>query len=809
MPGCSGCPLRQKYPDNPFVPVKEGTGLHLVIAEAPGELESVELEPLVGGSGRRFDALCRAASLHRPELTLTNTIQCRPPQNVYPTDSAARSYCSEGEAAAATDQCYSNYLKPLLHSRPWERLTLLGDKALHRLTGRSGIGANRGSVLPIPDCDNRLIGIATYHPSYVARDQTQTKVVISDLSKTLLIGPEYYNTRPSIEDVREFTATEFAFDIENDPKPPHTVRMVGLSAERFRAICVPFGGAYISELRRIFGAAKVVIGQNSLQHDEPILALNGVHISPDATHYDIMLMQHLLMPDQPHDLEFIASLFVAKQNWKHLHRDDEPTYNCRDTDVTYQIWLQLLPMLRKEGLLDLYTNIQIPLARICHLMSEAGVKVDPNRLKDVRERLQAELRGLESELPVELRSKEVPVNKRAKAPPGTVSEKTGKPLKFIKVVAFETEVPWRSVEVLKDYLYGKLGLPIQLHVKTKEPTVDKGALDKLYRKTKNPTLATLRRLKKAGTLLSSFASEALTRVEFRNTNFNVHGTASGRLSSSEPNLQNQPESARYLYVPRYKDWEFLEADYSGIENQLTALFAGDDERLAKFISNPTYSEHKHAVEVFFGIPYDDVEKDNDKDAPYGKAKRIVHGANYGLGARKLALMYDMDERECRDLIAKWKAAIPKTTLWQEETAKVAEQTGVLSTVFGRKRWFYTDSVYTESLSFLPQSSAADVIFRAMVSLYFERIGVGRERARLAVPLLYPLPKPALLTLQVHDSLLFEYPRVMREQVAVAVHKAMTQPFPQLGGFSLPIAMKVGGDSWGELEPYVIPPELLA
>lgn len=794
--------MRQKFPDETFVGPKLGTGLRLVVAEAPGQEESIVGEPLVGGSGRRFDALCRAAGVKRDELTLTNTINCRPPGNVYPTDAAARRYITASEAEAAVAHCFRAHLTPLLESRPWQRLDLLGDKALRVLANKTGILNWRGYVVPIPSLGNRLIGMPTCHPSYVARDQVMSKVVVSDLAKGLICAPERYNLYPSLDDVRAFDSKTVSFDIENDPDTLK-ISVVGLCGEAHTALCVPFQGAYIPEIRRILANATAVIGQNSLQHDEPILKDNGCPINPDAEHWDVMLMQHLLMPDLEHNLNFIGSIFVQKERWKHLHGENEEVYNCRDADATYQIWLQLLPMLRKEGLLALYKNVQVPLARICHVMSETGIKVDPNRLAQVRTRLLAELAQLEAELPVRLQTQFETVNKRSLAPPGTLSAKTGKPVKYVSHPIQVPVIPWRSPDFLKKYLYVTLGLPPQLHAQTKEITVDKGALDKLYRKTKLPELATLRKLKKVSTLLSSFATEGLAAQGFQHTHFNVHGTASGRLSSSDPNLQNQPESARFLYVPRHPGWEFLEVDYSGIENQLTALFADDTERLQHFLSDPNYSEHKHAVEIFFGIPYADVDKDNDKDAPYGKAKRIVHGCNYGLGARKLAMMYDMDERECKDLIAKWKNAIPKTTEWQNATAKLAEQTGVLRTVFGRQRWFWTDSVYTESLSFLPQSSAADVIFKVMVSLYHDRIGLALDAARRVIPIVRALPRPALMVLQVHDSLLFELPREMRDEVACVVKDVMTQSIPELGGFSIPIGMKVGSGSWGELEPYEV------
>lgn len=793
--------MASKFPNNAFVPLKSGTGLRLVVAEAPGEDESVQLEPLVGGSGRRFDALCRAAGVSRHELTLCNTISCRPPQNVYPSDSDARAYISQSEAKAAIAQCYRNHLEPVLKSRPWKRIDILGDKALQALSGLSPITRYRGTCVPIRSLDDKLIGMPTLHPAYVARDQDFSKVVINDLAKSLVQAPEDYNLYPDLAAVERLIGHDtFSFDIENDPRTLE-IRMVGITVAPYSSVCVPFRGAYIPLLKQLFREARNVIGQNSLQHDEWILKLHDVRINEDATHYDIMLMQHLLMPNLPHDLGFIASIFVNKPAWKHQHHDNEELYNCRDTDVTFQIWQQLLPLLKKEKLLNLYLNVQVPLARICLLMKQTGIKVDPARIAAVREKLTAEMVKLEVSLPLELRTHEEEYNKREPAPKGTLSEKTGKPLKFITVKAYRPVVPWRSNDVLSAYLYDKLGLPKQLHAKSGEVTVDKSALDKLYRRTKRPELATLRAIKKLSTLLSGFATEELSKVAFQYPHFNVHGTASGRLSSSDPNLQNIPESARFLYVPRHPDWEFLEVDYSGIENRITAYLAGDTPRLAKFETIPGYSEHKFAVEVFFGIPYDEVEKDNDKEAPYGKAKRIVHGVNYGMGARKIANLYDLDEKEVKVLIAKWKSAIDATTQWQLRTAEQAKQTGYLTTPFNRKRWFYTDSYYTESLSFIPQSTAADVIFRSMIGLMYERIGLSREQAQLVCPVVEPLPKPALLVLQVHDSNLFEYPREMRDEVCRIVRKVFTQPWPELGGFSIPIGMVVGASSWGELEPY--------
>jgi uracil-DNA glycosylase family 4 len=146
--------MQKLYPGNTFVvpklPVPGKDLVRLVVGEAPGETEAERGEPLVGGSGKVFDRLCAAAGISRDALTITNCIQCRPPGNVFPTDAAARSYISKAEGEAAVKQCIRNHVLPLLESRMWQRVDILGDKAL-RLLGQKqeGIFKWRGSPIEI------------------------------------------------------------------------------------------------------------------------------------------------------------------------------------------------------------------------------------------------------------------------------------------------------------------------------------------------------------------------------------------------------------------------------------------------------------------------------------------------------------------------------------------------------------------------------------------------------------------------------------------------------------------------------------
>lgn len=149
MEGCAGCKMRELFPDNTFVEVEHGTGNRLVIAEAPGSEEQQRGRPLVGGSGKLFDALCRQAGIHRSELSVLNSINCRPPNNIHPLSSEARSYISKSDAEAAVSQCFRRYVKPVIQGREWERIILLGERALSVITGLTGISRWRGSIIEI------------------------------------------------------------------------------------------------------------------------------------------------------------------------------------------------------------------------------------------------------------------------------------------------------------------------------------------------------------------------------------------------------------------------------------------------------------------------------------------------------------------------------------------------------------------------------------------------------------------------------------------------------------------------------------
>lgn len=154
-----GVEVHHKGSEQNVVQPQIGGSLRLALAEAPGKEESIACQPLVGGSGRVMNMLWAKAGIKRESLTILNTINCRPPNNLYPTDPAARRYISEQDAKEAVRHCYREHVRPVLLSRPWIRLDIIGAKALELLTGLKSVMQWRGSPIEIDteEIDKRIL----------------------------------------------------------------------------------------------------------------------------------------------------------------------------------------------------------------------------------------------------------------------------------------------------------------------------------------------------------------------------------------------------------------------------------------------------------------------------------------------------------------------------------------------------------------------------------------------------------------------------------------------------------------------------
>lgn len=453
---CSACPI-SKFTEG-YVPLQRGSGTELWVGEAAGEEEARTGKPFVGGTGSWLNSMLRSARISRNSISIVNTIGCHPPGNIYP-GSDKWIWTDRATAREAVRYCRANHLEPALVQIQPTRVVALGDEALYSLTGRAGITLWRGSPLPLrgrgPE-GPRVV--PTLHPSYLMRQAGMFSVAVRDLRRTLDIPPEEYDLYPSIDTVRSFRSTVFAFDFEWDEW--NNITMCGLTDRSYVAIVVPFVGDFILELKRIFEDAEVIIGHNIVDADTSYFERLGWNVT--AKLHDTMLAQHLIQPDYRHGLAFVASVFTNKVFWKGKGEEAEdesgnilPTgaqwrtwdspdaiprefggyggcasadeawrlYNARDTDASYQAEDGIFRTLRQYGQESVYWNVSVPGAYICRDLNNTGMRIDHTRLDAIRTQLETDIARTEVTLPEGLAPYDEPITRTVPAPEGLYKSK--------------------------------------------------------------------------------------------------------------------------------------------------------------------------------------------------------------------------------------------------------------------------------------------------------------------------------------------------------------------------------------------------
>ncbi len=530
-------------------------------------------------------------------------------------------------------------------------------------------------------------------------------------------------------------------------------------------------------------------------------------------------------------------------------------YNARDTDGSFQINQHLDLLLEKWDLTNVYWNVSLPINYICRDINEHGIAINSSKAKEIRQELGDEIDELERTLPEGLAAQIIPITRSIPAPTGTYKPRGkkckgnkkdgtshepieltfqiyGQPIecpqchilveapkltkiKKIKVPSSKKIQPWNSSQKVMAYAKN-LGLKVYINRKRGTAAADVNAR-KGWGRT-HPEFRIIDRLKDLGTERNNFAKQELGNVDRLFPLLQPWGTSEGRFSSKgkregiDPNIQNQPDSIRKIYIPDKPNWSFIELDYASGENFLTAHLAKDYSRLER-LRTPGYSEHLDLARQIFSCPDLTKSKDDIREfwgqtlsgyLCYDIGKHANHGRNYGMTHVKLREYMEMSgifftEKQCKDIMAACKAMCPETARWQDETIERAKKDGFLRNVFGRIRWFSSRDVATKSLAFLPASTLADIIIRAMIGHYPTHF--PNEVAALGLTAIQEFEPSWAITTQIHDSLLMQGPDEGWQRQIQKSQTVMTQPWKELDGFSLGVGLKYGGPgiSWGEMK----------
>lgn len=569
----------------------------------------------------------------------------------------------------------------------------------------------------------------------------------------------------------------FSLDTETTSIEALDAKLVGLSfsTEDFRAWYVPVSretekAKKILEIfRPVYENPKILkVGQN-LKYDLTVLANYGIHLSGPL--FDTMLAHYLIQPELRHNMDYLAEIYL---NYKTIHIEEligpkgrgqknmgdlEPKdiykYACEDADVTLRLMKPLAEELRKNSLEEVFQNIEMPLMPVLARMERNGVVLDTETLKEVENDFTARLQTLEKDI-YELAGHEFTINSPRQVGEVLFGElKLSEKVKKTKSGQYST-----SEEVLRD-----------LH--SKHPIVQK--------------ILDYRGLKK---LLSTYV-EALPKLinpatGHIHTSFNQAVTATGRLSSSNPNLQNIPvrgedgREIRKAFIPEAGEI-FFSADYSQIELRIMAHLSGDEHMIEAF--NAGHDVHAATAARIFHKDIKDISKDERR-----KAKTANFGIIYGISAFGLAERMDVSRTEAKELIDSYFEMYPKIKEYIAKAVDTAREKGYIETEFGRRRYLpdinSRNAVvrgYAErnAVNAPIQGTAADIIKIAMIRVQ-QRLDAEGCKARMM--------------LQVHDELNFSVPTNEFDKVKRIVIEEMQGAYKM----SVPLEADCGeGKNWLE------------
>ncbi len=571
---------------------------------------------------------------------------------------------------------------------------------------------------------------------------------------------------------------EFAFDIETDNLDPLEADPVGISIA-----LTSEGGYYIpisSDQDSLFFKSPQLdrlkplledpslgkIGQN-LKYDALVLKKAGIELS--GITFDSMLASYLLKPGKrQHNLKEISRTYLGREkaefadlfgedeelDFRNLPLEKAAPYAVSDSAIIWKLKEILEEKLNERNQTDLFQEIELPLIPVLRDMEFHGIKLDEEKLGEGKESLQERLNALGLE---------------------------------IDDLAGESLNP-NSPKQVRKVLFEKLELPVIERTKT-GPSTNAKVLEELSEKHPLPEkIIEYRELSKLlNTYVETLPEEINPRTGRIHTSFNQTATATGRLSSSDPNLQNVPKGSqlgselrRAFVAPEGK--KLVGGDYSQVELRILAHLSEDEELISTFESGEDL--HTKTAAEIFGAGKDEVdEKMRDR------AKRVNFGIVYGITEYGLSRDLGISQEEAKEYIDRFFNLYPKTREFLDRLIKLAEKNHYAATIFNRRRylpninsnnWQRRNYDRRNAINTPIQGSAADLMKVAMIDVQSE---------------LNADELPGKLLLQIHDELILEVPSGRVKEAREKLKRIMEN------SLQLRVPLKVdvaAGSNWSEL-----------
>jgi uracil-DNA glycosylase family 4 len=719
-----------------------GKGKILLLGEAPGEQEDQQGIPFVGKAGKLLDTLLQQLNL-TDQVYITNVCKCRPPLNRIPKLEEIRS-CSV-------------YLQEEMKKLKPHTIVAMGSTAIRALTGERSVVVGKKRQLKhwyyeYPGGKARVI--ATYHPAAVLRDPKYLEPMASDFERIfqedgeeekVFVKKDWFDTFKSKDPV--------GFDLETtgiDPFKEGQILLAGWSRDGKT-------GSYSTRLGEVVRHLNRKLVGHNLKFD-----LLWLRCKMGYRHLglveDSMILMHLVNENLPaFNLKYLAQTFTP--------------LGAYGTDVVHSF----------------ESKEPVPEERLgvyCATDAAASMLLR-NKAKDLEPRLVAYIGEVLKTL-VEVEYRGVLINQKLAEEMQEANRQ-----EQIKIVKEVTE-QWPVIQNLSSrqqiarVLHTSMKLPVLAKTKTGQPSTDEDVLMAYSRYPRAADLCTyILRYRSLTKLNSTYIKGILDHCDAQgvvHANFNQTRTVTGRLSCSQPNLQNIPRGSeiKRLFVARPGS-VLIQADYSQIELRVGAHLSQDSAML-ETIRNGADLHTSMAAKIFGHEPSKEERT---------TAKTINFGIFYGAGASRIADEAGIDKREARTLIQAWFAAFPNVKYWMGQVEKELLENGQLTNLFGRVRHLPlivgTDRgeylhMLRQACNFPVQSVAADLTNMAMV-----RVQAAVEK------------EGASVVLNIHDAIVVECPKRKEKKVVGLMQSIMqdTSKLAQSFGYDLrmkvptPVEIKIG------------------
>jgi DNA polymerase-1 len=574
-----------------------------------------------------------------------------------------------------------------------------------------------------------------------------------------------------------------AFDTETTSLDAMRAELVGMSfcARPGQAFYLPVGHGYpdapkqlardavLAQLRPLLeDPERAKVGQH-IKYDMNVLSLYGIELRGIA--FDTMLESYVLnSTGSRHDMDSLALKFLGRKTTRYedvagkgakqipfseVRIGEASDYAAEDADVTLQLHQELWPRLEEiPSLAAVLKDIEVPLIPVLARMEQHGVLIDG----DLLERQSRELAGQVAKLEQE------------------AHDAAGQ--------AFNLGSP----KQLQQILFEKQGLPVIRKTPTGQPSTAEDVLQDLAVDYELPSL--ILEYRSLSKLKSTYTDRLPEQINPRtgrvHTSYHQAVAATGRLSSSDPNLQNIPirtplgRRIRQAFVAP-KGWLIMACDYSQIELRIMAHLSGDPGLLKAF--RDEVDIHQATASEVFGIPYEEVDSSQRR-----AAKAINFGLMYGMSAFGLSRQLSIGRAEAKAYMDTYFMRYPGVQKFMEDTRLTAREQGFVETLFGRRLYLpdinasnaqRRQAAERAAINAPMQGTAADIIKRAMIEVdgWLEQ---RQDEARLVM--------------QVHDELVFE----VREDALQRLGKAVVERMTRAAGLDVPLVVDVGhGPNWDE------------